>query len=160
MIRRFLAAFVASLFLHGAAAAESDADQIGALYRRAVAGDKAAVEECIASLEAAVKREPENQLARVYLGSAYTLRSRDMSFGSAKLATLRQGLTTMDNAVAAAPKEPRVRLVRALTTDSLPFFLGRKQSARDDFKLLADIAARSPEKFSADDLAVIREHSR
>ena len=98
-------------------------------------------------------------MARVYLGSAYTLRSRDMSFGPAKLSTLNRGLATMDTAVAAAPENPRVRLVRALTTDSLPFFLGRRKSSRDDFEWLARAAAHSPEKFSSDDLATIRAHA-
>ncbi|MDQ6808903.1 MAG: hypothetical protein M3Z64_05685 [Verrucomicrobiota bacterium] len=141
-----------------AAAAVPDEDAIARLYQRAVMGDKSAVEECISSLEAAVKAQPANQLARAYLGSAYTLRSRDMGFGPAKLTALRQGLATMDQAVAAAPEDARVRLVRARTTDALPAILGRKQSTRDDFAWLAKAAARSPDKFSRDDLATIREH--
>ena len=142
-----------------AAEAAPDEAEIARLYKDAVGGDKAAVESCINALEAAVKTEPRNQLARVYLGSAYTLRSRDMSFGPAKLATLRQGLATMDDAVAAAPDNPRVRLVRALTTDSLPFFFGRKKSSRDDFDWLQQKAAQSPQQFSEGDLAVIRQHT-
>jgi hypothetical protein len=147
----------ASVSITGSATEEQ---QIAAWYKRAVAGDREAVEKCLGFLEAAVKAHPENQLARVYLGSTYTLRSRDMGIGPAKLAALKQGLALMDSAVAAAPDNPRVRLVRALTTDSLPFFLGRKQSTRDDFDVLAKMAARSPQKFSEDDLAVIRHHAR
>jgi hypothetical protein len=133
--------------------------ELARLYKRALAGDKQAVESCIAGLETAVQAQPQNQLARVYLGSAYTLRSRDMGFGPAKLATLKQGVATMDEAVAAAPDEPHVRLVRALTTDSLPFFLGRKKSSRDDFDWLGKTAAQSPQRFSEADLAVIRQHT-
>lgn len=138
----------------------TEEQQIAPWYKRAVAGDSEAVEKCIGFLEGAVKAHPDNQLARAYLGSTYTLRSRDMGMGPAKLATLRHGLAVMDSAVAAAPDNPRVRLVRALTTDSLPFFLGRKKSTRDDFDLLAKMATRSPQKFSQDDLAVIRQHAR
>jgi hypothetical protein len=66
----------------------------------------------------------------------------------------------MDEAVAAAPDEPHVRLVRALTTDSLPFFLGRKKSSRDDFDWLGKKAAQSPQTFSEGDLAIIRQHAQ
>ena len=134
--------------------------EIAPLYKRAVAGDKSATEQCIALLESAVKEQPNNQVAHVYLGSAYALRSRDMSFGFAKLTTFRRGMALMDGAVAAAPENPRVRLVRALTCDPLPAFLGRKQMARDDFAKLAEIATRSPEKFAPGELKLIREHNR
>lgn len=139
-------------------AAVPDEEAISRLYKRAVAGDKSAVEECVSSLEAAVQAQPANQLARAYLGSAYTLRSRDLSFGPAKLTALRHGLATMDQAVAAAPEDGPVRLVRARTTDALPAILGRKQTTREDFAWLAKAAARSPDKFSRDDLATIRAH--
>lgn len=136
----------------------ADEAQITALYRRAVAGDKPAVEKCIAALESAVRDEPQNQIARVYLGSAYTLRSRDMGIGPGKIGALRQGLATMDAAVAAAPDNTKVRLVRAITTDALPFFLGRKKAARDDFEFLARELKRNPEKFSGEDARTIAEH--
>jgi hypothetical protein len=152
--------FVSLLCVAVSAAAAPDEAEIARLYKRALAGDKQAVEGCIAGLESAVQAQPENQLARVYLGSAYTLRSREMSFGPGKLATLRQGLAIMDEAVAAAPDNPRVRLVRALTTDSLPFFLGRKKSSRDDFDWLQKKAAQSRENFSSGDLQVIHQHSQ
>jgi hypothetical protein len=142
------------------AGAAPDQAELARLYKRALAGDKQAVESCIAGLETAVQAQPQNQLARVYLGSAYTLRSRDMGFGSAKLATLKQGLAVMDSAVVAAPDDAQVRLVRARTTDSLPFFLGHKKSAREDFEWLARAAERSPERFNTDDLATIHEHAR
>src|SRR5436309_15469367 len=107
-------------------AVAADEQEIASLYKRAVRGDNQAVEKCITALEMALRDQADNQLARVYLGSAYTLRSRDMGFGPSKLAMLKQGLATMDEAVSAAPTDPHVRLVRALATDSLPFFFGRK----------------------------------
>lgn len=150
---------VALLTIDSAAVA-GEQQEIARLYKSGLAGDARAVEECIAKLELLLNAEPQDQLARVYLGSAYTLRSRDMSFGPAKLTMLKQGVSIMDAAVAAAPSDPQVRLVRARTADSLPFFLGRKRSTREDFAWLAKVAERSPEKFSEADLATIRAHAR
>ena len=151
---------IALLTLCVSAAAAPTEQQIAVFYKRAVAGDKEAVEQCVALLETAVKEQPNNQVARVYLGSAYALRSRDMSFGFAKLSTFRRGMALMDEAVAAAPDNPRVHFVRGLTCDPLPAFLGRKQIAHDDFVRLAEMAKQSPEKFTSGELSVIREHTR
>jgi len=151
---------VVALAMEIQAVPAKEEEEIARLYKAGVAGDKQAVEKCIAFLEATLKRQPSNELARVYLGSAYTLRSRDMGFGPGKLAMLKQGLALMDAAVAAAPHNYRLRLVRGLTTDSLPFFLGRKQSTREDFELLAAIARRDPAQFTAGDLQAVREHAQ
>jgi tetratricopeptide (TPR) repeat protein len=120
-----------------------------------LAGDKAAVEQCIARLEAVTKSEPQNQLARVYLGSAYTLRSRDLGFGPGKLRALKRGLALMDKAVAAVPDEPKVRLARALTTLALPSIFGRKSESRQDFVTLAQLADKAPAKFEESDLEIV-----
>ena len=140
-------------------AAPNEEKEIQELYARGLKGEKSAVEECIAKLEAVLQRQPKNQLARVYLGSAYTLRSRDLGFGPKKLSALKQGLRVMDEAVAAAPDEPKVRLARALTTSALPGIFGRKGESRRDFDLLAKEAERAPERFDQADLVVIREHA-
>ena len=153
LLRTLLLCVVAS------AAAASEQSEIQQLYRRGLHGDKDAVDRCIEKLEAVLAREERNQLARVYLGSAYTLRSRDLGFGPKKLSTLRHGLALMDEAVAAAPNEPKVRLARALTTSALPGFFGRKSESRKDFELLKDLAQRDPEKFDAGDLQAIRENT-
>jgi hypothetical protein len=129
--------------------------EIADLYRRALSGDKAAVEQCITKLEDVLASEPSNQLARVYLGSAYTLRSRDLGFGPKKLQVLKQGVAVMNEAVAAAPADPKVRLARALTTSALPGFLGYKGESRKDFEELAALAERSPEKFGEGDLQIV-----
>src|SRR4051794_4498675 len=142
-----------------AVAAPNEQKEIQELYARALQGDKAAVEQCIEKLEAVSQREPSNQLARVYLGSAYTLRSRDLGFGPKKLSTLKRGLAVMDEAVAAAPNEPKVRLARALTTSALPAIFGRREESRNDFAVLAKEAERAPERFDRGELAAIREHA-
>lgn len=139
----------------GAALAATLAErQIEELYRKGLMGDKEAVEQCIAKLEEGLRSQPNNQLARVYLGSAYTLRSRDLGFGPKKLQVLRQGLRVMDEAVANAPDDPKVRLGRALTTSALPGIFARSAESRNDFLQLADLARMAPEKFTATDLQI------
>lgn len=118
-------------------------------------GDKAAVEQCITKLEQGLKSQPKNELARVYLGSAYTLRSRDLGFGPKKLQTLRQGLRVMDEAVLNAPDDPKVRLGRALTTQALPGIFGRAGESRADFLKLAEMAKARPETFESSDLLIV-----
>jgi tetratricopeptide (TPR) repeat protein len=141
--------------LTSAAAPLPGEQQIHKLYQRGLSGDKEAVEQCIATLEAVLQSQPNNQRARVYLGSAYTLRSRDLPIGPQKIKVLRQGLAVMDEAVAAAPNEPKVRLTRALTNQALPGFLGRSGSAREDFRVLAAAAEQTPQKFERGDLQLI-----
>lgn len=125
------------------------------LYQRGLAGDKTAVVACIDKLEVELKANPTNYLARVYLGSAYTLRSRDLGFGPTKLQTLNRGIVLMDEAVASAPDDTKIRLARALTTQSLPFFTGKAASSRKDFELLAAAAERAPQNFDDGDLQII-----
>ena len=137
-----------------AVAATSAEREVEELYRKGLMGDKAAVEQCIAKLEEGLRSQPNNELARVYLGSAYTLRSRDLGFGPKKLQVLRQGLGVMDQAVGNAPNDPKVRLGRALTTSALPGIFGRSAESRNDFLGLADLAKTAPEKFTPADLQI------
>jgi tetratricopeptide (TPR) repeat protein len=142
-------AFAASAFLFSTTAfAVSEQEVIHRIYQRGLAGDKHAVDECIAKLEDRLKADPGNQLARVYLGSAYTLRSRDLGFGPAKLTGLRHGLALMDEAITAAPNDPHVRLLRALTTQAVPLIFGRRKSAQDDFETLVAMLSKEPNTLS------------
>lgn len=162
MISRPALVFVALLlvlFVDPARSAPNEQQEIQELYRRSLAGEKAAVDQCIEKLEAVLQAEPKNQFARVYLGSAYTLRSRDLGFGPKKLAALKHGLALMDEAVAAAPDDPKIRLARALTTDALPRLFGRARESRADFAALAGLAKTNPEKFTEADLRTVREHA-
>lgn len=124
-------------------------EEIRQLYAKALAGDKAAVNQCIDLLTDVLKREPTNQMARVYLGSTYTLRSRDLSIGPSKLSALRTGMHLMDEAVAADPANARIRLTRALTDQALPFFVGRKKSSEDELLALAALVEKAPDKLDA-----------
>ncbi len=109
------------------------------LHDRGVDGDKQAVIQCIEKLQLMLERSPENHLAKVYLGSAYTLRSRDLFPGPKKLSMLTEGGRLMDEAVAAAPDNIRVRLVRAVNYYKLPAIFGKRELARSELVQLIDM---------------------
>lgn len=117
---------VSGTFLHAAPVDSVIAD----LYGRGLQGDAQAVTDCISALQAKLAVQPDNQLARVYLGSAWTLHSRDLPIGPGKLLALRKGISLMDEAATAAPDDARVLLLRAVTNEALPIFLGRRAVAR------------------------------
>ena len=148
---RFFAAFWFLSALLPLSAATEDVAGVTRLYMRGLAGDKQAVIECIATLEKILAAEPENQLARVYLGSAETLRSRDLPFGPTKLSTLRRGIAHMDEAAAAAPNDGKVLLLRAITNEALPALLGRRQVARQALEELVTLVEKEPAKLSPGD---------
>lgn len=124
---------------------------ISTLYARALAGDKAAVTECIAALDNILAARPDDQLARVYLGSTYTLLSRDLPLGSAKLSALRKGIALMDEAGSAAPDNANVQLNRAITNQALPAFLGRRKVARAQLDELVARVEKDPAALSPAD---------
>ena len=107
--------------------------------------------DCIARLEKLLAVRPNDQIVRVYLGSAYTLRSRDLSIGPAKLSALRKGITLMDEAAAAAPEDASVQLTRAVTNEALPTFLGRRKVARQQLDQLVALVEKNPAKLTPAD---------
>jgi hypothetical protein len=137
----------AGALLHAAPADSAIAD----LYRRGLRGDEQAVVDCISALEAKLAIQPDDQLARVYLGSAWTLRSRDLPIGPGKLSALHRGVSLMDEAAAAAPNNADVLLLRAVTNEALPVFLGQRKVARAQLEeLLARVEKGSAKLKPAD----------
>ena len=132
-------------------AAASPESRIAELYARGLDGEKQAVIDCIAALESKLTQQPNDQVARVYLGSAYTLRSRDLGLGKAKLDALRKGIALMDEAAAGAPENAPVLLTRAVTNQALPVFLGRRKVARAQLEELVTMVEREPEKLKPSD---------
>lgn len=151
MRRQWLPIVCALFSVPGAALAVPNDPVISALYTRGLAGDSAAVAECIAVLEKLLVTQPNDQLARVYLGSAYTLRSRDLSIGPAKLSALRKGIALMDEAAAKAPENANVQLTRAVTNQALPAFLGRRKVAREQLEQLVSQIEKEPAKLTPAD---------
>jgi hypothetical protein len=110
--------------------------QVEARHEKSVNGDTQETKALTADLEKWTKEQPKNYLLQAFLGSTYTLDSRDAWPGPSKLTYLENGGKLMDGAVTAAPDNPAVRFVRAIDYYELPFFFGKGQTARDDFELL------------------------
>jgi hypothetical protein len=110
--------------------------QVESRHEKAVNGDTKETKALTADLEKWTKEQPANHLLQAYLGSVYTLDSRDAWPGPGKLTYLRDGGRELDAAVAAAPDNPAVRFVRAIDYYELPWIFGKRQTARDDFALL------------------------
>ncbi len=110
--------------------------QVQARQEKAVKGDTAETKKLTADLEKWTREQPNNHLLQAYLGSVYTLDSRDAWPGPSKFTYLQNGGKLMDAAVAADPNNPAVRFVRAIDYFELPAIFGKRQTARDDFQLL------------------------
>lgn len=110
--------------------------QVQARHEKAVNGDTKETKALTADLEKWTEEQPTNYLLQAYLGSVYTLDSRDAWPGPGKLTYLRKGGQWLDAAVASAPDNPAVRFVRAIDYYELPFFFGKGKTARDDFQIL------------------------
>jgi hypothetical protein len=110
--------------------------QVQARHEKAVKGDTKETKALTADLEKWTQEQPTNFLLQAYLGSVYTLDSRDAWPGPGKLTYLRNGGKWLDGAVASAPDNPAVRFVRAMDYYELPFFFGKAKTARDDFQIL------------------------
>ena len=149
MIHRFLNLLAVLIWPLSAAAAEEN--RIADLYARGLSGEQQAVVDCVAALEARLAKQPNDQLARVYLGSAWTLRSRDLSFGPGKLSALRKGIALMDEAAAAVPNDARVLLLRAVTNESFPAILGRRKVALQQLDEVVALVEKNPPKLDSFD---------
>ncbi len=110
--------------------------QVQDLHQQVVDGKQKALDKLVPWLEQLVKDHPDDRLLQAYLGSAYTLASRDAFPGPGKLTYLKKGGATLDAAVEAAPKEVGPRFIRAVNYFSLPSIFGKRETARDDFQTL------------------------
>lgn len=113
--------------------------QIQDLHQKSEQGDKNATKELITLIETsrpAHAGTPLDPLLQAYLGSAFTLASRDAMPGPKKFEYLKSGLKTMDEAVEADPSAIAPRFIRAVNNFHLPAFINRRDNARTDFEIL------------------------
>ena len=120
-------------------------NQIFEMHSLAESGNKDATRRLVAWLEELTSEQPDNGILLVYLGSAYTLASRDAFIGPGKLRYLMSGRDCMDRAVAMRPDDANVRFIRAINNYHLPTLFNRRSIARDDFRKLVDQLAKDPE---------------
>ena len=123
--------------------------QIYEMHSLAEAGNEDATRRLVAWLEELTAEQPENGILLVYLGSAYTLASRDAFIGPGKLRYLMSGRDCMDRAVALRPDDPNVRFIRGINNYHLPTLFNRRSIARDDFRKLVDQLSKTPECLDA-----------
>lgn len=103
-------------------------------------GDVKKIDAEINKFEHQLATDPEDSLARVFLGSAYALRAKHGSWGPTKLKFLKRAKANMEQAVRAAPSDARVRLVRAIGYYRIPKRFGVRETAISDFKQLVPLA--------------------
>ena len=119
-------------------------NQIHEMHSLAESGNEDATRRLVAWLEELTAEQPENGILLVYLGSAYTLASRDAFIGPGKLRYLMSGRDCMDRAVALRPEDPNVRFIRGINNYHLPTLFNRRSIARDDFRKLVDQLSQNP----------------
>jgi len=119
-------------------------NQIYEMHSLAESGNKDATRRLVAWLEELTAEQPDNGILLVYLGSAYTLASRDAFIGPGKLRYLMAGRDCMDRAVTIRPEDPNVRFIRAINNYHLPTLFNRRGIARDDFRKLVDQLSQNP----------------
>jgi hypothetical protein len=91
----------------------------------------------VRALEAEIATNPDDHFARALLGHALVLRARDAPMHE-KRALAARGFAELDAAIAAAPDDPELRLLRARNASTMPRFLERSTVAREDFTVLLD----------------------
>jgi hypothetical protein len=94
----------------------------------------------IAKFEGRIAANGKDQLARAYLGSACALRAKASFWGPTKFKYLNRGKAYLEAAVAGAPRDPRVRMVRAIGYYKVPERFGTRATSVKDFEFLIPIA--------------------
>ncbi|MES2307718.1 MAG: hypothetical protein V4507_02560 [Verrucomicrobiota bacterium] len=123
---------------------------IHARHQRGVDGDKEEVKALVVDLEKLTLQQPKNSLLLAYLGSAYTLRSRDSFPGPGKLDFLKKGEKTLDTAVESDPQNIATRFIRAVNFYELPVIFNKRGISRSDFQIMVKQLEdpRCPQKLS------------
>jgi hypothetical protein len=107
-------------------------------------GGTGEIDAGIRKFEARLAANPKDHLARAYLGSACALRAKAGFWGPTKLKYLKLGQHHLNDAVAAAPSDPRVRMIRAIGYFRVPKRFKVRSISISDFKRIIPVA-RDPE---------------
>ncbi len=122
--------------------------QLGAvLCDLAADGDEGAEGEALKLFAALHKDAPHDAEVLAFYGNACTIEAK-FSFILTKLNWAHDGFNYLDTAVKDAPDDVTVRVIRALNSSQVPDFLGREQTARDDFAWIMQRVSEHPQDFS------------
>ncbi len=112
-------------------------------HRKCVTEETETIDHQIEKFEGRLQKNPNDHLARAYLGSACALRAKASFWGLTKLKYLNRGKKLMDGAVNADPKNPRVRMVRAIGYYKVPKRFDTRPIAVKDFEILIPVASQN-----------------
>lgn len=127
-------------------------------HRRAVAAQEGAAHRAVALFEALVSDAPDDPLLAAYLGGSLILKGRDQSFLPRRLASIKRGLSLLDEAVSEAPGVFQIRLLRVASTMNLPDVVRDVDVIRLDLQvMLAHDDGTAPEpRLTPDTVARLR----
>ncbi len=107
--------------------------RLGAAYRDlSLLGDFSAAEKAVGYLKKARAKRPGDPLIQALLGSAENLYARDSADLNKKMGLYREGIQNLDAAVAAAPDNVRIRILRAGDSAILPALFNRGVLVKSD----------------------------
>ncbi|MBC2594456.1 hypothetical protein H5P28_09320 [Ruficoccus amylovorans] len=125
-------------------AATADASEPVNKYRTwheaALHGDVDEIDVSIENFEEQLQLSPDDPLAKAYLGSVCALRAKESFWGMTKLEYLERADQLMSKAIAEAPDNPRIRMIRAISLYKLPERFDKRPVALADFQQLVPIA--------------------
>ena len=124
-------------------------------HNKCLDGKTKDIDAQIDNFEAQIKADHDDNLARVYLGSACALRAKESFWGPTKLKYLNRGNELMDAAVKNAPDNPRIRMVRAIGYYKMPKRFGKRPTAVADFEKLLAVAEIKPSSLQTNEWQVV-----
>jgi len=115
-----------------------------AWHNECLTGKTEVIDAKMKAFEQRLKVDPNDHLATVYLGSASALRAKASFWGPSKLKYLRRGQKLMNAAIESAPKDPRIRMVRAIGFHKVPKRFNCRATSIKDFETLLPIVEQKP----------------
>ena len=104
-------------------------------HKTGEAGDADAVVKSIEFLEKAAKLKPDDNEIKAWLGSAMSMRARDVVFWE-KMNYSNKGTALMDAAISAEPDNITIRLIRGSNYLYAPSFLGKDNIVVSDLEFI------------------------
>jgi len=139
-MKRILIALLLPVVAAGVVVAEGVPEVCRKWHDQCMTEDTEQIDEQIAKFEGRIAADGKDQLARAYLGSACALRAKASFWGPTKLKYLNRGKAHLEAAVAGAPTDPRVRMVRAIGYYKVPERFGTRPTSVRDFEFLIPMA--------------------
>lgn len=99
-------------------------------------GEIDAIQTQIQKFETRIHADPNDNLARAYLGSSYALKAKASKWPPTKLKSLKLAKQLLETAVKNDPKNNRVRMVRSIAYYKVPERFDCRATSIADFEIL------------------------